>query len=264
MWSTIDRARRRLDRGASGTSTPAPETTAAQEPDTPAPAPPRKLEDVVIVFGPAELDHLRVALEHALGDAVERPDTPARIERALSLLLARRGAPGRPRVLRRPAGCLDAGILGDPPRRRRARDRDGGSGRRAHRAVPRMIGTACLQCGTPSDNARGAFCRRCGLPYGEPPRPTAELPSCPICYRTVDDDGRLPSLERPATRVDLVRHRAEHDRHPVGDDDWLDSLRSGDQIRVGRWSAPFETVRRYLVTGQVEAGRNRRSPTTRS
>ena len=120
-----------------------------------------------------------------------------------------------------------------------------------------MIGTACLQCGTPSDNARGAFCRRCGLPYGEPPRPTAELPSCPICYRTVDDDGRLPSLERPNTRVDLVRHRAEHDRHPVGDDDWLDSLRSGDQVRVGRWSAPFETVRRYLVTGQVEAGRNR-------
>ena len=104
MWSTIDRARRRLDRGASGTSTPAPDTTSAQEPEPPTPQPPRKLEDVVIVFGPAELDHLRAALEHALGDAVERPDTPARIERALSLLLARRGAPGRPRVLRRPAG----------------------------------------------------------------------------------------------------------------------------------------------------------------
>ena len=120
-----------------------------------------------------------------------------------------------------------------------------------------MIGTACLQCGTPSDNARGTFCRRCGLPYGEPPRPTAELPTCPVCYRTVSDDGRLQSLERPGTRVDLVRHQAEHDRHPVGDDDWLDSLRVGDQIRIGRWSASFETVRRYLVTGQVEAGRNR-------
>ncbi len=35
------------------------------------------------------------------------------------------------------------------------------------------------------------------------------------------------------------------------------SLRSGDRIRIGRWTAPFETVRRYLVTGQVEAGRNR-------
>ena len=120
-----------------------------------------------------------------------------------------------------------------------------------------MIGTVCLQCGTPSDHARGAFCRRCGLPYGEPPRPTAELPSCPVCYRTVDDDGRLPSLERAAMRVDLVRHQAEHDGHPVGDDDWLDSLRVGDRVRIGRWSAPFETVRRYLVTGQVEAGRNR-------
>ena len=26
---------------------------------------------------------------------------------------------------------------------------------------------------------------------------------------------------------------------------------------MGRWTAPFETVRRYLVTGQVEAGRSR-------
>ncbi len=56
------------------------------------------------MLGPAELDKLRVALQHALGSAVERPDTPARIERALSLLLAQRGAVGRPRVLRRPAG----------------------------------------------------------------------------------------------------------------------------------------------------------------
>ena len=120
-----------------------------------------------------------------------------------------------------------------------------------------MIATTCLQCATPSTTSMGAFCRRCGLPYGQPPRVDAELPSCPVCYRTVDDDGRLPSLDRPPLRVDLVAHQAEHDRHPVGDDDWLDSLRQGDRIRVGRWSAPFETVRRYLVTGQVEAGRNR-------
>jgi hypothetical protein len=50
---------------------------------------------------------------------------------------------------------------------------------------------------------------------------------------------------------------AEHDRHPVGDDEWLETLREGDKLRWGRWSAPFETVRRYLVTGQVNAGRNR-------
>ena len=77
---------------------------------------------------------------------------------------------------------------------------------------------------------------------------------CPVCYRTVADDGRLPSLDRAGVRVDLVRHQAEHDWHPVGDDEWLESLRIGDQVRIGRWSAPFDTVRRYLVTGQV-AGR---------
>lgn len=120
-----------------------------------------------------------------------------------------------------------------------------------------MISPVCLQCGTPSDGGRGTFCRRCGLPYGQPPRATAELPACPICYRTVDDDGRLPSLDRAGIRLDLVRHQAEHDYHPVGDDEWLESLRVGDLIRIGKWSAPFETVRRYLVTGQVEAGRNR-------
>ena len=120
-----------------------------------------------------------------------------------------------------------------------------------------MIETVCLQCGTPSDHGRGMFCRRCGLPYGQPPRATAELPSCPICYATVGDDGRLPSLDRAGVRLDLVRHQAEHDYHPVGDDEWLESLREGDKIRIGRWVAPFETVRRYLVTGQVEAGRNR-------
>ena len=120
-----------------------------------------------------------------------------------------------------------------------------------------MISTVCLQCGTPSERSRGSFCRRCGLPYGERPRATAELPSCPVCYRPVGDDGRLPSLDRPSVRVDLVRHQSEHEGHPVGDDDWLETLRMGDRIRIDRWTAPFETVRRYLVTGQIDAGRNR-------
>ena len=118
---------------------------------------------------------------------------------------------------------------------------------------------ACLQCGTPAARADVTFCRRCGLPYGAPPRSDVELPVCPICYATVDDDGRLPSLDHPGLRVDLVRHQAEHDRHPVGDDDWLETLREGDRVRVGRWTAPFDVVRRYLVTGQVEAGRQRQT-----
>ena len=125
------------------------------------------------------------------------------------------------------------------------------------RSTGLMIETACLQCGMPAGSSLATFCRRCGLPYGERPRDDVELPSCPICYQTVDDDGRLSSLARFGLRVDLVRHRAEHDTHPVGDDDWLESLREGDRIRIGRWSAPFDVVRRYLVTGQVEAGRGR-------
>jgi hypothetical protein len=115
--------------------------------------------------------------------------------------------------------------------------------------------TACLQCGTPASNA--AFCRRCGLPYGAPPRADANLPSCPVCYKTVDDDGRLSSLDQPGARVDLQDHLGEHDAHPVGDDEFLESLREGDRIRIGRWTAPFDVVRRYLVTGNVEAGNRR-------
>jgi hypothetical protein len=92
MWPTIDRARRRLRGSTDPSSTSEPKAPTA-----------RRLEDVVIVLGRAELDQLRAALQDVLGDAVERPDSPARIERALSLLLARRGAPGKPRVLRRPA-----------------------------------------------------------------------------------------------------------------------------------------------------------------
>jgi hypothetical protein len=103
MWSTIDRARRRLDRAAARTNAPRPETTAVQETAAPAPEPPLVLGDVVIVFGQAEIDSLGTALQHLLGQTVERPDSPARLEDALSLLLAGRRAPGRIRVLRRPA-----------------------------------------------------------------------------------------------------------------------------------------------------------------
>lgn len=93
MWPTIDRARRRLSGG--GTSAPV-------EGSDPGPAS-RRVEDIVIVLGAIEVDQLRAALELVLGDAIERPDTPSRIERALTLLLARRGVPGRPSVVRRPA-----------------------------------------------------------------------------------------------------------------------------------------------------------------
>ena len=115
----------------------------------------------------------------------------------------------------------------------------------------------CLQCGMVAAGADVAFCRRCGLPIGAAPRTDAALPSCPICYATVDDDGRISSPARPTRRVHLVTHMDEHDQHPVGDDDFLESLRAGDMIRIGTWQAPFDLVRRYLVTGAIDGGRRR-------
>jgi len=120
-----------------------------------------------------------------------------------------------------------------------------------------MSAVSCLQCGTPAVRTDATFCRRCGLPYGEKPRDDVELPQCPICYVTVGEDGRTVSLDVPGLRTDLHHHMTEHERHPVGDDEWLETLRQGDRLRWGRWTAPFDTVRRYLVTGQIDAGRNR-------
>ncbi len=243
MWPTIARARRRL------TGEPLPGESA--ETDEP------RLEDVVIIFGAGEMYQLREALEELLGESVDRPDTPATFERALETYLSLRGAPGTPTVLRRPA------LLSTPEsweihidgtdratsRAVRSAGRRGSSARDQHRLSPvrDTIRARSRRVLPPLRTARTASHRRA----------TAELPTCPICYRTVDDDGRLPSLERHGLRVDLVHHQAEHDRHPVGDDDWLESLRQGDRIRIGKWHAPFDTVRRYLVTGQVDAGRNR-------
>ena len=115
----------------------------------------------------------------------------------------------------------------------------------------------CLQCGTVTSRRGAQMCRRCGLRFGEAPPESARLASCPVCYRSTDDDGRVPSQAYPGRRVDINAHVEEHERFPVGDDTWLESLRDHDRIRIGRWSAPFDLVRRYLVTGVVDAGRNR-------
>lgn len=118
-------------------------------------------------------------------------------------------------------------------------------------------GTVCLQCGTVAARSIARVCRRCGLPFGAAPPSFARLAECPVCYRATDPDGRLPSLVHPAQRLDITRHIDEHERFPVGDDTWLETLRDHDRIRIGRWTAPFSLVRRYLVTGVVDAGRNR-------
>ena len=129
-------------------------------------------------------------------------------------------------------------------------------------SAPRVLqntatGPVCLQCGMVAAGTSITFCRRCGLPIGAAPRAEATLPTCPVCYTSVGDDGRIPSLRGVGGRVDLVEHMAEHDQFPVGDDDYLESLRAGDLIRIGRWQAPFDLVRRYLVTGAIDGGRRR-------
>ena len=138
-----------------------------------------------------------------------------------------------------------------------SRDTAVAAGNRRAVGPPPASGSACLQCGTPRPSSAIAFCRRCGLPYGAPPRVEAELPSCPVCYEVVGDDGRLPSFRPGRGRIDLVEHMAEHENNPVGDDDYLESLRRGDRIVIDRWEAPFDLVRRYLVTGAFDGGRRR-------
>lgn len=115
----------------------------------------------------------------------------------------------------------------------------------------------CLECGTIARRPGVTVCGRCGLPFGARPRETATLPACPVCYREADPDGLLASPLASARRVPLVAHIHQHDRAPAGDDEWLESLREGDRVRIGRWRAPFDLVRRYLVTGVVDAGRSR-------
>jgi hypothetical protein len=128
----------------------------------------------------------------------------------------------------------------------------GSSPRRSagHDAATALV---CLQCGMVAGEGV-TFCRRCGVPIGAQPRADAILPTCPICYVTVDDDGRIASLRGRGGRDDLVTHMSDHDAYPVGDDDYLESLRAGDLIRIDRWNAPFDLVRRYLVTGMIDGG----------
>ena len=115
----------------------------------------------------------------------------------------------------------------------------------------------CLQCGTVATRAGAQICRRCGVRFGDAPPEFAKLATCPVCYQATDDDGRMASMSRPGFRLDINAHVDEHERYPVGDDAWLETLRQHDRIRIGHWQAPFDLVRRYLVTGVVDAGRNR-------
>ena len=99
MWSVLDRTRRLL-RVAGHAADPSASTDdgSAATPD------PEPTSDVVIAIGRPELERLGVALQTALGPGTARPDTPARLEAALTDAIAGLGTTGRIRVARRPAG----------------------------------------------------------------------------------------------------------------------------------------------------------------
>jgi hypothetical protein len=98
MWSTLDRTRRRLLRVAGYAADRSAST------DDTSPKEPGPTSDVVIAIGRPELERLGVALQTVLGPGTARPDTPARLEAALTDAIAGLGTTGRIRVARRPAG----------------------------------------------------------------------------------------------------------------------------------------------------------------
>src|SRR3989304_5410998 len=86
----------------------------------------------------------------------------------------------------------------------------------------------------PAPRPEPPCCRRCGLPLGAEPAPLAALPACPVCYGEPGPDGRHPSAADRIRRLAPADHRREHERHPVGDDEWLGARGGGDRIRIGR------------------------------
>ncbi len=115
---------------------------------------------------------------------------------------------------------------------------------------------SCQRCGYSAVTA-GSYCRRCGLPYGANPAVIGDdgPPECPVCYARGDRGGLYPAPG--GGRTTYERHARDHELRPVGDDDWLETLRDGDEIVIDRWRAPFALTRRYLVTGQWDAGKGR-------
>jgi hypothetical protein len=58
----------------------------------------------VLLLGRADFERLGGAIQADLGPGTARPDTPARLERALIGVIERRGGRGKPQVVRYPAG----------------------------------------------------------------------------------------------------------------------------------------------------------------
>src|SRR6476469_734340 len=82
MWPSLERTRRLLRRDAGSTPTDHPVAVAADA---------SPIDDVVIAMGRTELERLGAALQSLLGPATSRPDTPVRLQAALSAAIARYG-----------------------------------------------------------------------------------------------------------------------------------------------------------------------------
>jgi hypothetical protein len=107
MWSSLDRAKRRLRptgpgpdeaRGDAGVGPPERGTQ-----DPPAGSPPSADPLVISVVRP-ELPAVTAVLERLAGPAHERPDTPARLAAAIDAAIDGWAGTGRVEVQRRPAG----------------------------------------------------------------------------------------------------------------------------------------------------------------
>jgi hypothetical protein len=103
MWPSLDWTRRRIlgERAPAPHDRDDPEQAAA---DSVHEAAPGASEDLVLAIGRPEVLRLAGALQALLGPETERPDTPARLEAALTLAVERLGGGGAPRVTRRPPG----------------------------------------------------------------------------------------------------------------------------------------------------------------
>ena len=218
-------------------------------------------EDVDRPWPDASVDRLARALQALLGPDLPRPDTPGPARSRPGRGRRPLGGDGRPRVIRRPAGLttpeawqvrlagIDPDIADQPSARRPA-------GRPRH-------GDPMIENSLSPVRDPGRPRRRHVLPPLRPAlrraaagrRRAAAVPD--LLSRPSTTTAGPAAWTCPGCASTSRRHMAEHDRHPVGDDDWLETLREGDRLRWGRWTAPFDTVRRYLVTGQVDAGRNR-------
>ena len=120
-----------------------------------------------------------------------------------------------------------------------------------------MIGTVCLQCGTPSEQGRGhsAGDAGCHTASHRGPRSSCQPARSATGAWTTTADSRL--WIRPVCAWIWCATGPSTIGTPSATTNGWSPCAKGGRIRVGRWTAPFDTVRHYLVTGQIEAGRNR-------